>query len=175
MTDAPVIDVHSLAQGLLGTLQARRQSEVNTANRRLVFIAHSHGGLVVKEALVIDCLSDNAGVASHTDGIVFLGTPHAGSSLANLGRIVSMLLQLWGSDADILKPLTPGSKSLSMLQENFARTLRSLKKRRNNQTLNIQNFFEEYPTTIFDLGLGIRLRRLVGANNVSRINILTRL
>ncbi|KAM7189424.1 hypothetical protein V8F20_010154 [Naviculisporaceae sp. PSN 640] len=66
-------------------------SSINTQNalkarepRNLIFVCHSLGGLVVKEALIISSkeeeerpLNDNIRVARRTRGIIFLGTPHS--------------------------------------------------------------------------------------------------
>ncbi|KIW95712.1 uncharacterized protein Z519_04297 [Cladophialophora bantiana CBS 173.52] len=61
------------------------QSADNTLDRPLVFIAHSPGGLIVKQALICsqtradDLASRDVQVrnfAQHAKGIVFIGTPH---------------------------------------------------------------------------------------------------
>ncbi|KAI9860939.1 MAG: hypothetical protein M1813_005618 [Trichoglossum hirsutum] len=120
MIDAPVVDVHSLARNLLDTIAVQSRSEDSANRRRVIFVAHSHGGLLVKEALVIDSLGGNEdGIASRTDGILFFGTPHGGSTLASLGRVVSAVLGAWGSDADVLGFITPGSKAIWQLHENL--------------------------------------------------------
>ena len=53
--------------------------------RRRIFICHSLGGLLVKQCL-IEALDDREfiDVYKNTSGIVFLGTPHRGSSSAHL-------------------------------------------------------------------------------------------
>lgn len=51
----------------------------------LIFVCHSLGGLVIKEALRVGGtlnITSWADVATRTKGIVFLATPHAGSKLA---------------------------------------------------------------------------------------------
>jgi hypothetical protein len=87
MADAPVDD---MAQNLLDTIKARCLNKDGTHERQIVFVAYSHRGLLVKEALVIDTLGGSVdGIASRTDGILFFGTPYKGSALARFGRVVS--------------------------------------------------------------------------------------
>ncbi|CZR51417.1 uncharacterized protein PAC_01293 [Phialocephala subalpina] len=69
--------------------------------RPIVFICHSLGGLVVKAALI-----ESAAYNSHkrhptlgeiyasTIGVIFLGTPHRGSSKENLGEVVANVAKL---------------------------------------------------------------------------------
>jgi hypothetical protein len=130
MIDAPVVDVHSLAQNLLDTIKARCLSKDGTKDRRIIFVAYSHGGLLVKEALVIDTLEGSvAGIASRTDGILFFGASHRGSALAKFGRVVSTVLSVWGSNADILGFILPGSKVIWQLHTNFAAVLQQFELR----------------------------------------------
>lgn len=51
--------------------------------RPVVFITHSLGGLLAKRALEISATYDHP-LARAVKGIVFLGTPHVGSNLANI-------------------------------------------------------------------------------------------
>jgi len=64
----------------------------NFGNRPLVFICHSLGGLLVKQ--IIRTARDSTDqsylrIAESIKGILFLATPHNGSSLANLLRLFS--------------------------------------------------------------------------------------
>ena len=65
-------------------------------NRPLVFIAYSMGGLVVKTFLT-EAISqgghDWTAVASGVRGVVFLGTPHHGSSMASVAKGFAVLLR----------------------------------------------------------------------------------
>ncbi|KAF2759829.1 WD40 repeat-like protein [Pseudovirgaria hyperparasitica] len=57
----------------------------DSGKRNLIFVAHSMGGLVVKKAIILgkhDPLY--AKLIARVHGIVFLGTPHRGSSFANV-------------------------------------------------------------------------------------------
>jgi HEAT repeat protein len=61
------------------------------ANRPVVFITHSLGGLLVKKMLykaVTDNVSEEEALVKNTKGIVFLATPHAGSNLANFVKFL---------------------------------------------------------------------------------------
>lgn len=56
---------------------------------RIVFVCHSLGGLLVKEAMHQSTSSQIQGwtnVANKTSGIVFLGTPQTGSAIANIAQ-----------------------------------------------------------------------------------------
>jgi hypothetical protein len=157
-----IADVHSLAQNLLDTIKASRLSKDGTKDRRIIFVTHSHGGLLVKEALVIDTLGGSVdGIASRTDGILFFGTPHKGSALARFGRVVSTVLSIWGSDADILGFVLPRSKAIWQLHANFAAVLQQRLKDTDQGPIHIWNFYEERKTTVFDFGFGFKLARLV--------------
>lgn len=66
-------------------------------------MCHSLGGILTKEALVNATLNSQfRPIASATTGIVFLGTPHRGSSAADFGKMV----------VKVAKCLTPGLKFL---------------------------------------------------------------
>ncbi len=71
----PLID---RATSVLNLLDAEDIGE-----RPLFFIAHSFGGLIVKQLLRAS-LDSKAKIHANTKGIVFFSTPHTGSQLANL-------------------------------------------------------------------------------------------
>lgn len=78
----PTLPIQDRSKNLLPQL-----SLVGIGERPLVFIAHSLGGLVVKQMLR-DAITLNdkdwESIAGHTKGIAFLATPHIGSDKANL-------------------------------------------------------------------------------------------
>jgi hypothetical protein len=62
-------------------------------SRRTVFVCHSLGGLIVKQILRHSCemaVSEWQSIASSTLGVAFLATPHSGSSLASLAKVVDL-------------------------------------------------------------------------------------
>ncbi len=86
--------------------------------RPLIFIAHSMGGLVVKELVTAaDALGgpDWIRVVNAVRGIVFLGTPHYGSHMATLAKGFAVLLRT----QEHLKQMTFAGKSLDQLHRRF--------------------------------------------------------
>ncbi|KAK3997824.1 hypothetical protein QBC44DRAFT_354322 [Cladorrhinum sp. PSN332] len=80
--------VQDHARDLLCTLEAKRRSP-DERSRPLVLIAHSLGGLVVKEMLrqANDCSvthPDLHHIYTHTAAVLFFGTPHRGADPRNL-------------------------------------------------------------------------------------------
>ncbi len=73
-----------LCQGLL-------EGDDRLGDRPIVFVAHSLGGLMVKAMLEREWISrgDKSRILSQTKAVVFLGTPHSGSSLANLAETLA--------------------------------------------------------------------------------------
>ncbi|KAI9452030.1 Alpha/Beta hydrolase protein, partial [Russula earlei] len=57
--------------------------------RRIIFVCHSLGGLVLKQALIfIRNETEYSVLRDVALGVIFLGTPHRGSPHANLARIL---------------------------------------------------------------------------------------
>ncbi|KAF8251682.1 hypothetical protein K440DRAFT_38681 [Wilcoxina mikolae CBS 423.85] len=93
----------AFAEDLLDELGETRQTP-EERQRRIVFIAHSFGGLIVKKALIKAALktlqqpgSSYASIYNCTTGVLFLGVPHAGCNPAFLfaARFLSYILAIW--------------------------------------------------------------------------------
>jgi hypothetical protein len=113
--------VQEYARQLLGSLRDV-QEESEERPRPIIFICHSLGGIVCKQALVI-AHEDNVtygGVLQSVKGVIFLGTPHRGSSVATLGGVVGTIVNLPGLATktvrtDLLDYLRPESRHLQDL------------------------------------------------------------
>lgn len=100
--------IHNHAEQLVAELSANR-SKPKATERPIIFVAHSLGGLVVKRAL-----NYSSGIRGHktehlrsifvsTYGILFLGTPHLGSNIAE-----------WGSRLESICGAIPPSKMVDI-------------------------------------------------------------
>jgi len=109
------------AKDLLYTLQREKP-----ARMPVIFIAHSLGGLLVKEVLRRSEASEELefkDIVKSTKGIIFLGTPHRGSpGMADLGEtvrnIASTVLRV-DSNATLLRALGTDSPELELGRESF--------------------------------------------------------
>ena len=66
------------------------------ANKRLVLIGHSMGGLVIKTVLVSGSTKGDARferLVNRVQGVVFLATPHGGAQLANIAEWLTFALR----------------------------------------------------------------------------------
>ncbi|KAF4466981.1 ankyrin repeat [Fusarium albosuccineum] len=94
-------DLYDFADQLLEGLHASRQS-VEEKQRPIIFVCHSFGGIVFKQAFVraheIQRYHD---VGNFARGVLFFGTPHRGSSLAGWGTMLGPGDGLAGSGAYI--------------------------------------------------------------------------
>ncbi|KAK0611365.1 Alpha/Beta hydrolase protein [Immersiella caudata] len=113
--------VQEYARQLLSSLRDV-QEHSDKRPRSIIFICHSLGGIVCKQALVFAHEDDATygGVLKSVTGVVFLGTPHRGSSAATLGSVVGTIVNLPGLPAksvrtDLLDYLKPGSRQLQDL------------------------------------------------------------
>lgn len=110
-------------------------------NRQIIFIAHSLGGLVCEQALLI-CREGEMHleeVFQSTLGIIFMGTPHGGADLANWGHTLAKYLNVIRSrNSAILGDLRHKSEVLTAVQQQFQQLLRS-----RGVYINIYCFFEE--------------------------------
>ena len=130
------------AQTLLSDLTLLRSSSSDKA-KPLVFIAHSLGGIVVKDALSISKMEITHfnEVLPATLGVVFLGTPHHGSKTASLGKIALELTRLFlqNPNTKILRALEIDSEILERISRSFGQILASGK-------IKVHSFQEELDT-----------------------------
>ncbi|KAL8736629.1 MAG: hypothetical protein Q9181_002306 [Wetmoreana brouardii] len=92
-------------------------------NIPIIFVAHSLGGLVVKQALVAAKNDDTFGdLRKYTYGLVFFAVPHQGGHGASLGRIAkNIVTSLTGSSKN---DLVESLRTNSLFQENQATIFR---------------------------------------------------
>ncbi|KAJ3568959.1 hypothetical protein NPX13_g6245 [Xylaria arbuscula] len=122
---------------------ANKRSVDSSAPPKIVFVAHSLGGLVVKSALTFSQASAEdhlRQIEKDTLGVVFLGTPHRGSDLAPFTKAVANILKSIGkrTNTDILEVLRRNSQLLALVEDNFANWLRKSADR-----FRVACFFEE--------------------------------
>ncbi|KAN0070689.1 hypothetical protein V8E54_011558 [Elaphomyces granulatus] len=77
------------AKDLLTCLVDKREEE-DEKTRPIIFVGHSLGGIVIKQALFQAKIEPQYQVISRaTVGIIFLGTPHRGSEKASYGKVLA--------------------------------------------------------------------------------------
>lgn len=115
-------------RSLLHSLVANRQGD---PERPIIFIAHSLGGLILKEALRRSWRAgigdeDLQSIYNATTAVIFMGTPHRGSSYADWGLIARNIAVASGFDASdkILRDLQVDSGVLENLREEFGQMLK---------------------------------------------------
>ncbi|KAL5342888.1 hypothetical protein BJX70DRAFT_409220 [Aspergillus crustosus] len=102
-------DLRSVASKLLTELVDLRKAE-DEKSRPIVLVCHSLGGVVAKKALIIGCPKEQKMVQDSVYGIMFMGTPHNGSSLAGMGKLLSNIVS-------VFTPLMPPRALIGLLQK----------------------------------------------------------
>jgi hypothetical protein len=113
----------------------------------LIFVVHSLGGIIVKDALNLSCSTEGTklrDIAPATFGIIFLGTPHRGSQSASMGKIAFKLtiVATRRPNLKLLRGLERNSEILDRIGESFRQTV--LK-----HNLRLSSFREERVTRKF--------------------------
>lgn len=111
------------AEDLLLRLKNSREGP-QEQRRPLIFVCHSLGGVVLKQALVMASLYDEyTDIALSTSGIAFFGTPHRGSRTADPAKILSRIANVptFGAAirSDLLDTLQVKSRELDSLSRLF--------------------------------------------------------
>ena len=116
-------NIFSHARDLLYGLEAKRRQ---TPNRDLVFIAHSLGGILVKEVLrrsEVDPDQKIVKIFGSTTGVFFFGTPHRGSrDWASFGEgVAAVASRILGVDVNtqVIHALLPSGPELEICRESF--------------------------------------------------------
>jgi hypothetical protein len=147
-------DLFTFAEQLLEGLLAQRQTEAEQ-NRRIIFVCHSLGGIVVKQVRQVQGICEENMLtllsmmyqaiirASESDteryrflakrvaGIMFLGTPHRGSGLANWATTFGTLLRAVSggrsTNTQLSKDLEKNSRVLELISESFLQRIKGCK------------------------------------------------
>ncbi|MCJ1249500.1 hypothetical protein MMC30_006724 [Trapelia coarctata] len=130
------------AENLLADVSRERRTD---KSRPILFVGHSLGGLVIKQALIRsaeylahkqDANLDS--IYQNTCGVIFFGTPHRGSDKAGQAHIIVDLakLALRQPNAKLLRTLEEESDVLEHQRKSFASV---------TEMLPITCFYEEVP------------------------------
>lgn len=134
------------SRDFLNVLASHRQSP-QTASRALIFVAHSLGGLVCKDAILQsrhDPGPHLRAISETTVAIAFLGTPHGGSDVASWAKFPAKALGIVKStNTNLLSVLQTSSEVLYRIQRDFLSMLRSLAVE--GQSLRMTCFWESQP------------------------------
>ena len=137
--------VYHHAKALLADLIVERSLSKNEKTA-LIFVAHSLGGIVIKDALhnSRNDLTELSRILPSTIGVMFLGTPHHGSKAASLGGMFAELVKITGTNPDIkiLSALERNSDVLERVSQGFEQVRASSK-------IRVHSFQEELKTQGF--------------------------
>ncbi|KAL2800599.1 hypothetical protein BJX66DRAFT_332162 [Aspergillus keveii] len=141
------------AMNLITALATWREQD-DTNDRPILFVCHSLGGIVCQDAQAPAYAITTSqqyperhiqGLAKCIAGIIFLGTPHGGSGLAQgaekLARAINLIKQ---TNPNILSVLEKESEVLARIQNSFHAFIRS-KLVTDGKAVEITSFYEELP------------------------------
>ncbi|KAF3353859.1 Bile pigment transporter 1 [Verticillium dahliae VDG1] len=117
-------DIHAFSQQLLESLMAERES-IEEQDRPLIFICHSLGGLVFKQAAIKAHENERYrdALSFRFHGVMFFGTPHRGSNLATWASVTANALRTvsfsTSTNARLAKDLEPTSRLLQHISTSF--------------------------------------------------------
>jgi pimeloyl-ACP methyl ester carboxylesterase len=121
--------VYDIAWDFLVSLEAARRDE---PSKPLLLIAHSLGGIIVKEALrrsrgCEEYQSHLCSIYESTSGIIFFGTPHGGADPRGpIQHIAEKVMKVAGFSANeqIVNTLLPSAERLKELRDEFGPMVR---------------------------------------------------
>ncbi|KAI1660852.1 hypothetical protein F4813DRAFT_386262 [Daldinia decipiens] len=140
------------------------QDDSSEGPRPIIFVSHSLGGIVCKQALVFahEEETNYGAVLRSIVGIIFLGTPHKGSNLATLGSIVGTII----NSLAVVKPAVVKPELLHQLKYN-AEELHdlSLSVRNRFQNMTVITFYETEPLPPFSCPVVDPASAIIGLPN----------
>ncbi|KFY32215.1 hypothetical protein V493_00408, partial [Pseudogymnoascus sp. VKM F-4281 (FW-2241)] len=156
------------ANNLLIDLTNDRAS-CSATGRPLIFVVHSLGGLVCKEAIL---LSQNnpephlCDVFKQTAGVIFMGTPHRGAWIADWMKIPASGLGVFKStNKSLMEVLETSNQLLELINVRFWSMIRG--QRESGRRLEISCFFEELPLPVVGQIVSKESATLEGYTSVS--------
>ncbi len=127
-------------------------------NVPVIFICHSFGGIILKEAFCLP-VEGAREIADLASGILFLGTPHQGSPVSSLGAVAAGISRILGSQPGLLLSLRHHQAQLADLEDKFC--YRIQERQSVGKKIGIYTFYEQKATFMmrwFSVGL-VRLSK----------------
>ncbi|RYO87921.1 hypothetical protein DL764_008800 [Monosporascus ibericus] len=145
------------------------RASCDASSRPLIFVAHSLGGLICKEAILLSRNNPEShlqGIFDCTKGIVFMGTPHKGSWMADWAKIpASALGFVKSTNKSLLTILETDGQFLESIQVRFWSMIREL--REAGRRLEVTCFFEELPLPVIGKVVSKESATLEGYSSIS--------
>ncbi|KGO65030.1 hypothetical protein PEX1_017620 [Penicillium expansum] len=140
---APITGITDFAKDLLYSMKfakGEKLEELELGKRPIIFIVHSMGGLVVKQAYILGQNDDQySDIVSSISAMLFLATPHRGSNLADILNKILTVSLFNHSPKLYISELSVGSQTVAALNEQF---------RHFAPNLDILSFYETLQTSI---------------------------
>ena len=140
------IDIAHHANDFLNCL-ANERMDTRSANRPLILVAHSLGGLLCKDAMRLSQNNAEARLCSifeQVQGIIFIATPHGGSWLAKWAKTSASLLGVIKiADVSLLSLLKTDSEVLNRINNDFLSML--IRRQTEHRSVRIACFYEVLP------------------------------
>ncbi|KAI5464983.1 hypothetical protein BGZ63DRAFT_482666 [Mariannaea sp. PMI_226] len=128
------------------------RASCNASSRPLIFVAHSLGGLVCKAAILRSRNNPERprqDIFTSLKGVIFMGTPHGGSWIADWAKMPAHVLGLFRSiNKTLLQILETDNQFLESIQAEFLALVRG--QREAGRQLEIRCFYEELPLPKID-------------------------
>lgn len=141
----------------------------NASSRPLIFVAHNLGGLVCKKALLLSRDSPEVhirAIFNCSKGIIFMGTPHQGSWMADWAKIPASALGLVKStNMSLLEILQTKNQLLESIQVEFWLMVRAL--REAGRRFEVTCFFEELPLPVIGKVVSKESATVAGYDSIS--------
>ncbi|KAI8962267.1 hypothetical protein F5Y11DRAFT_323386 [Daldinia sp. FL1419] len=123
-------DVTVFADQLLECLNAERRTG-QEINRPIIFICHSLGGIVFKQAFVRAREKNQYNrIGSQFKGVIFFGTPHKGSKLASMASILAMIVRAMTlgttTNVRLSRDLEPNTRIIDHISDSFQEQCKAL-------------------------------------------------
>ncbi|KAK2690708.1 hypothetical protein QWA68_010615 [Fusarium oxysporum] len=116
-------NIRDFATSLLEGIRTFRRRN-KEADRKMIFVCHSLGGIVFKQALVIAHEKETryGSIKEAVAGVIFLGTPHRGADIAYWSKLLAKFANVLTAGKmreDLLKALAPKSTELGTICSQF--------------------------------------------------------
>ncbi|KAI1462466.1 hypothetical protein F4805DRAFT_474391 [Annulohypoxylon moriforme] len=152
----PAMTISNHSSALLDNLASLR-SQTNSTDRPLIFIAHSLGGLVCADAVSKQLGADTAkkNLVTKVCGMIFLGTPFAGSKQARWVEIGTKLIsRVSTANEDLIETLQERSKKLIEINNNFTQLIKARDRSLPPRWIEIACYFEGIDTYVAKKNIG---------------------